>query len=693
MRDVRSMMQEETTDITLFVKTSGEEVTRWDRQRIVDALVRETDLDVETAHVISKEVEKQIFASGISVLTTRLIRELVDAKLIERGLENVRKMHALIGFPLYDVRELILHRNKENANVPHGPEGTNLVLAEGIKREYSLHEVFSQEVADAHIMGDIHLHGLGYIDRPYSAHLTLEYIKKYGLKLPHALTVAKPAKHAEVLLSHMVRFGASLQGHFAGVISWDAVNLAFAPYLRGMNDREVRQLAQMLIYEFSQLTAARGGQAMFTDIHLYWHVPPHLRHATVIGPGGEHRNETYQEYLHDARRFAWQLFEVFKKGDGRSMPFIFPRPLVHISHDFFQSQDSEHFLGHICEVAGSQGNTCFLFDRNPIPKVFRWCYATSRSEDFFHECIPPWSVRCFAVHNVTLNLPRIAYRAEGKDTALFQTLSEHMELMAQAHLQKKHFIEKLMSYGDEGPLAMLAMNLDGMPYFIMNNSCYLMGILGLNELVRIHRGKELHESQDALEFGLKVVSFMDHEARRLGEKYGVAFVLEQSHAETTAHRFARLDLKYFSPRSGYYVRGDIAKGGVYYTNSSHLVASAAVSPFDRVKMEGVFHPFIGGGAATHLWLGRNEPTAMDIAAFVTKVYRETESDQVIFSPEHTVCRACNGVLRGLVEQCEACGSREVEGIARITQYFSRVSSWNRGKLAELRERRRYDTIS
>ena len=113
-------------------------------------------------------------SSGISLLTTPLIRELVDAKLIERGLEQARRMHALLGFPIYDVRQLIFHENKENANVPHGPEGTNLLLAEGIKKEYSLYEIFSQDVGDAHIRGDIHLHGLGYIDRPYCSFQSLE---------------------------------------------------------------------------------------------------------------------------------------------------------------------------------------------------------------------------------------------------------------------------------------------------------------------------------------------------------------------------------------------------------------------------------------------------------------------------------------------------------------------------------------
>ena len=60
----------ETTDITLFVRTSGEEAVRWDRRRIVEALIREAGIDERTAEAISREVEKQIVSSGISLLTT-----------------------------------------------------------------------------------------------------------------------------------------------------------------------------------------------------------------------------------------------------------------------------------------------------------------------------------------------------------------------------------------------------------------------------------------------------------------------------------------------------------------------------------------------------------------------------------------------------------------------------------------------
>ncbi len=687
------MANEETTDITLFVKTSGEDIARWDRRRIVDALIRETNIDVDTAEAISREVEKQIISSGISLLTTPLIRELVDAKLIERGLEQARKMHALLGFPLYDVRQLILHQNKENANVPHGPEGTNLILAEGIKKEYSLHEVFSQDVGDAHIMGDIHLHGLGYIDRPYSSCQSLEYIKKFGLNLPHSLTVAKPAKHAEVLLAHMVRFGAMLQGHFAGVVGWDAVNFSFAPYLSRMTDKEVRQFAQMLIYEFSQLTSARGGQAMFTDIHLYWNVPEHLRKAPVTGSEGELTGRVFEDFTNDARRFAWAIFEVFKKGDGTGKPFIFPRPLVHLTETFFQTPGHEDFLNHICEVALEKGNTCFLFDRYRVIKAYECAFLDKeRGETLFEEEEAPWKMRFSAIQNVTLNLPRLAYRAEGKDSALFSMISERMELMAKAHIQKRDFMERLLSYGDDGPLAVLAMEKDGLPYLRMNHACYLMGIIGLNELVHVHKGSQLHESEDALAFGLQVVEYMKNEAGKLGQKYGLHLILEQTPAETTAYRFARLDLKYFSPQAGHFVRGNLTRGEVYYTNSTHLNVSAPLHPQKRVRQEGRFHPFIRGGAATNMWLGDVRPAKEDIALFIRKAFRDTENDQVVFSPEFSTCKSCSATFRNIRETCELCGSAGLEGIAKITQYFSRVSGWNKGKLAELRDRKRYENF-
>ena len=569
----------ETTEMALFVRTSEESLEGWDRQKIIDALIRETYVDYDTAEAISQEVEDLIRRSQISMVTAPLIRELVNAKLIERGLEKARKQHTRLGMPLYDVEQLILHPNKENANVPHGPEATNLTLAETIKKEYALLSVFSQEVADAHMRGDIHLHDLGFIDRPYCSGQSLEYIKKFGLNLPHALSIAKPAKHPEVLLAHMVKFAAALQSHFAGAIGWDAVNIFFAPYLEGMSDRELRQLAQMLIFEFSQQAVARGGQAIFTDLNLYWEVPKHFRDVPAIGPGGKFTGKTYKEYLGEAQRFVKALFEVYMDGDGSGRPFFFPKPLVHITEEFFRTPGHEEFLELICEVAAEKGNTYFVFDRGETAKISECCRLSFKLDaSDLEDAKRPWKMRYTALQNVSLNLPRIAYISEGDDARLFDNITRFVELAVKAHLEKKAFIERLLSLGEDGPLALLVMSQDGEPYLRMRRATYLIGMVGLNEMVKIHTGREMHESKEALKLGLKVIAHMKLLADRMGEKYGMRFVLEQTPAESTAYRFARLDLRYHSPLAGHIVKGDLSRGEIYYTNSTYLSNAAVINP-------------------------------------------------------------------------------------------------------------------
>ena len=687
------MTTAETTDITLFVRTSDEDVARWNRQRIVDALIRETNIDCDTAQAVSIEVEKQIVASGIALLTTSLIREMVDAKLIERGLEQPRRMHARLGFPLYDVRELILHQNKENANIPHGPEGTSLLLAEGIKREYAFYDVFSQDVVDAHLSGAIHLHGLGYIDRPYSSFHSLEYIKKFGLDLPNSMTVAKPAKHAEVLLAHMVRFGAALQGHFTGALAWDAVNVSFAPYLTNMSWDEIKQFAQMLIYEFSQLTAARGGQAIFTDIHLYGEMPKHYEDVPAIGPGGEYTGENYGHYAAEAQKLTWAILEVFREGDATGKPFTFPRPMIHLTKPFFEKPGHGSFLEHICDVAMEKGNPCFIFDREDLPGICKDAFCGVRSEQKREEYLSkPWMMRVAAIQNVTLNLPRLGYQSGGNKDRLFGLIDDALELMATAHEQKCTFIEKLLSYGATGPLSMLTMNLDGRPFLDMNRAVYLMGLLGMNELVHISMGKQLHESERAAVFGISVMKHIKTKIDKLTKQHKMPFLLEQTPAETTAYRFARLDLKHFSPAAGRFVRGNISKGEVYYTNSTQLNCSADLHLMEKIKLEGRFHPYFNAGAVTHIWLGKDSPAKHILAGLIRKAFRETQCNQIMFSPEFTACGVCGNVSKGLKDHCATCGHQEVDGIARITQYFSKTASWNKGKIAELKDRKRTQRI-
>ena len=683
------ILTKESTDLSVFVRTSSDDIVAWDRGKIVEALIRETGIKPEVALIIGVEVEKQIKGLSIDTITAPLVRELVDVKLLEYGLEEARRKHTRLGSPVFDVKKIIFHKNRENANTPHSPEATNLTLAENIKKEFALLSVFSPDVADAHMRGDIHLHDLGFVDRPYCSGQSIEYVKKFGLDLPDAPHSARPAEDAEDLISQIIKFSVALHGHFAGAIGWDAVNMFIAPFTEGMSHGHLRKLARQLISEFASVAISRGGQGLFSDLNIYYEIPKHFEGTPALGRGGLPTGKTYGEYKKAAQDFARAMFEVYAEGDGAGRPYFFPKPLVHLTDKFFTEEGHEDFLNLISEVAADKGNTYFVFDRGETAKISECCRLAFKLEySDLQDAKEPWRMRYSAIQNITLNLPRIAYLAEHNDQNLFVILEQWLNLAARAHKQKRAFIESLLSEGNQGPLSLLSQAHDGEPYLRLRRVTHLVGILGLNELVRHHLGHELHESPEALKLGLKVISFMKIKCEELSEKYDLKFVLEQTPAESTAYRFARLDLKDFNDPASRVVQGDLKTGNIYYTNSTYFNVAQRMNAIDRVKLEGLFHPLIDAGALTHVWLGESRPEASSISNFVKKTFRETQSAQIAFSPEFTSCADCGKTSRGLKETCPYCKSANIEGITRITGYFSRIPGWNKGKQGELKDRYR-----
>ena len=641
-----------------------------------------------TAEKISREVEDQIVLSGIKVITAPLIRELVDAKLVEHGLESARRKHTRLGVPLYDAERIILTPNKENANIPHNPEATNMTLAESIKKQYALLEVFSQEISDAHARGDIHLHDLGFIDRPYCSGQSLEYVKKFGLSLPNALSIAKPAKHPEILLAHMVKFSAALQGHFAGAIGWDAVNVFFAPFLEGLSDRDIHQLAEMLIFEYSQQSVARGGQAIFSDINIYWETPKHFRNVMAIGPGGKETGRTYEDYQSEAQRFAMALFDVYKEGDGTGRPFFFPKPLVHITDEFFRTPGHEEFLLHISDVAADKGNTYFVFDRGETAKISECCRLSFKLEQSdLDDAKEPWRMRYSALQNVTLNLPRAAYYADGRRRQAVREArrrSRHRRARAPAEevpdrepALDGHHRSARASDDDTGRAAVPPDAPRHVPHRSPRSQ---------RTRAEPHRPGAPRVGRGVPTRASRVIAHLKLACEKWSKETGMRFVLEQTPAESTAYRMAKLDLEHFPGYAERVVKGNVDIGEVYYTNSTFLNVSHPISPIERVKKEGMFHDMIEAGALSHVWIADTRPSAEAVASFVRKTFDHTRNAQIAFSPEFTTCNTCMKVSRGLVDTCPHCSSPEVDGITRVTGYFSKISGWNKGKQGELDDR-------
>src|ERR1051326_5668756 len=114
---------DESGEPEVLVRRSDEDIVLFDTQRIVEALVREAGIDADLAEQIGLEVREFIQKFGFRTLSSSLIRGLVDAKLLELGLEDAHRAHTRLGVPFYDVDRTMHSSFRESSAQPYGPEG------------------------------------------------------------------------------------------------------------------------------------------------------------------------------------------------------------------------------------------------------------------------------------------------------------------------------------------------------------------------------------------------------------------------------------------------------------------------------------------------------------------------------------------------------------------------------------------
>ncbi len=677
------------TESELFVRQSDESVELFDPQRITDALVRETGLAPETAHRIAVEVKEQIGLSGIRALTAPLIRGLVDAKLLEHGLMDEYRAHSRLGVPIYDVDRIIQSVSGETA-VLHGPEGSSLALAEAIKREYAIRNVFSDAVSTAHLVGDLHIENLGEVDRPTTMIGSVDFIKRHGIRLPGGFAGSRPAKRAEVLVLHLVTYTAALQGYFSENLSWDSVNFALAPMLVGLNQREFKQIAQGLLFELSAPAIARGGQPVRCDLHLDCEAPAYLRDLPVVGAGGEKFSSTYGAMEETARDFLKALFEVYLEGDGQGLPFTGPHPILHLTESFLGNPFNRGLLDLIIRAATERGGVALAFDRPSDRAAAAFTARYGVGADKLQRASESWQWRAATLSSVAINLPRVGYQASGDPSKIFDLLTGLLELAAQASLEKRIFLEKLLARGESGALAMLAMRPGQEIFLPLSWTAHAICPVGMAELAQIATGGSLDSSQGAQDFAASVIAHLNAEAERLSAKHKVRFTLAESRDITAPHRLARLDLRFASHTSALNP-GSLSSADVFYTNSVKLPVKSDVSAFDRIRIESELQGGLIRNAVTDIWLGAALPESERLAELITKTFHQTRSSAITFSPEFTVCDVCHTVLRGLLSNCPQCGSMRVDGLAQASNRYSRTSTWPRWKLAELNQRKHVES--
>ncbi len=289
----------------------------------------------------------------------------------------------------------------------------------------------------------------------------------------------------------------------------------------------------------------------------------------------------------------------------------------------------------------------------------------------------------------SINLPRIAIKANGDVSWFFEELERKMQLVVEQLNERFAIISKkkvknfpfLMGQGVWIDSEKLGWN-DTVGE-VLKHGTLTIGFIGLAECLKALRGAHHGESEESQNLGLEIIGFMRSFTDKVSEETGLNYSLIATPAEGLSGRFVRLDKERFGVIPGVTDRD-------YYTNSFHVPVYYNCSAFHKLSVEAPYHALTNGGHISYVEMDGDPLKNLD--AF-EKIVRFMHDKGIGYgSINHPVDRDPVCGFNGIIDdECPCChrkeGDQPFERIRRITGYLvGTLDRFNNAKRAEERDR-------
>lgn len=660
-------------------KRDGRQVP-FDEGKITDAVFKAARAvggeDRQTAMELSIEVLKLLKKKyNGNLFGVEDVQDLVEKVLIEAGHAKTAKAYILYrdkrtrmrdakGELMDAVEEILEETNRENANISNSPSAKMLQIASAASKKYYLTRLIPEEMSHAHLRGDIHIHDLDFYGKTLTClQIPLNKLLSEGFNTGHGYI--RPPKRPISATSLAAIILQSSQNDMHGGQSFAFFDRDIAPFVEGVSDHETYQAMEALIHNLNSMHSRAGAQVPFSSLNV-----------------GTETSES-------ARRVVRNLLLAYEAGLGNGENPIFPNIIFRVKEGInFNPGDPNYDLFKLAiQVASRRLNPTFSFMDSSFNKEWGTdvSYMGCRTRVMANNRGPNVTDRRGNLSFTTINLPRVAIRAERNLDEFYRKLSDVLDL-AVRQLYHRYGVQCKLKVKD-------------MP-FIMGQKLWLdsenlgpedtieeaikhgtlsVGFIGLAEALTALTGRHHGQDEESQALGQEIVGFIQNKINEAAGKYNLNYTFLATPAEGLSGRFVKLDRKEFGLIPGVTTKE-------YYTNSFHIPVDFPISSFDKISLEAPYHKYCNAGHISYVEM--SSPPLKNPDAVEAIIRHMHDSDMGYGGINYPVdfCTNCNftGVINE--EICPRCGSGNIRRVRRITGYLSTTDRFNDSKLSELKDR-------
>ena len=692
---------------TKIKKRDGRTV-KFNAEKITDAIAKAGKATGEFDRNIAEKLTLKVLnlaqqSIAGKIPTVEKIQDIVEEILLSSPYKKTAKAYIIYREQHARIREIINTARidlvdkyiekkdwqvNENSNMTFSLQGLNNYISSEISKVYWLNKIYPQEIREAYLNGDFHIHDLGLLS-VYCVGWDLFDLLTEGFRGVSGKIESKPAKHFQSILGQVVNFFYTLQGESAGAQAFSNFDTLLAPFIRydGLSYNDVKQALQGFIFNMNVPTRV-GFQTPFTNITLDLTVPGYYANQGVI-IGGKMQNETYGDFQEEMDIFNRAFFEIMKEGDARGRVFTFPIPTYNITKSF--DWDDKNIEG-LWEITAKYGIPYFsnFINSDMDPEDARSMCCRLRIDNRVLEKrgggLFGSNPLTGSIGVVTINMPRIGYLSKNEDE--FMERLEKLMIKAKESLEIKRKILERFTEGGLYPYTKFY--LRGVKERFgeyWKNHFSTIGLIGMNEACLNLFGENIG-SEMGIKFVLKVLDFMRDKLLEFQEETGNNYNLEATPAEGTSYRLAMADKQKY-PNIICANEKDYKNGAEpFYTNSTQLPVNFTNDVFEALDLQDEIQTKYTGGTVLHIFAGERIENPNAIKVLVRKICEKYHLPYFTFTPTFSICPT-HGYLTGEHEKCPKCGAI-CEVYSRAVGYLRPVSQWNKGKQEEFKMRKTFE---
>ena len=680
-----------------------------------------------TVEEIQDLVEKELMKVRPEVAKKYIIYR--EWRNTERDKKTQMK-HVMDGIVAIDKNDV----NLSNANMSsHTPAGQMMTFASEVTKDYTYKYLLPKRFAEAHQLGDIHIHDLDYY--PTKTTTCIQYdmddlfergfrTKNGSIRTPQSIqsyaTLAtiifqtnQNEQHGGQAIPAFDFFMAkgvskSFRKHLASFISFyvqmnkgeeieeKAIRTVIAEHLSSIKASELERETLRMALTALQINIDKEHlnqiiEKAFVQTQKDTHqaMEGFIHNLNTIKNGVSYTEADYEKTManFDAAmegklKFEAPNFDLFLKACHTTAKALFPN-FMFLDAPFNQNEK---------------------WDTND-PQRYRYELATMgcRTRVFENVAGEKSSLGRGNLSFTTLNMPRLAIEArikaenmtedghnkdavERKAKEIFiESIHETATLIAEQLYERYQYQRTALArqfpfmMGNDVWKGGAALNPNEQVGDVLRSGTLGIGFLGGHNAMVALYGEGHGHSQKAWDTLYEAVLEINKVADEYKAKYNLNYSVLATPAEGLSGRFTRMDRRKYGKIKG-------VTDNDYYVNSFHVDVKEPISIVEKIKREAPFHAITRGGHITYVELdGEAQKNVRAIAKIVKVMFDEGIGYGSINHPVDT-CHNC-GYKGVIYDKCPVCQSENILRMRRITGYLTGdLSSWNSAKRAEEKDR-------